>query len=380
MSLNPRMVKESFAHIEPVADKAAAYFYARLFAENPRLRPLFPAAMDGPRERLLRTLTRIVWGLDSPDDLADYLGRVGRQNRKFGVVPEHYALMGRTLLTMFGRFAGEAWTSEAKESWSTAYNTAASIMIDAAQADAADTPPWWIAEVVDHERRTPDVAVLTVRPLTHFDHVAGQYAAVQTARWPRIWRPYYIANAPRTDGLVRFHVRAMPGGWVSGSLVRHTRAGDTVLLGPPAGKLAVDPESGRDLLCVAGGAGLAPLKAIVEQVIDAGGRRAIQLVVGARSERDLYDMAELEALARAYPRLRVLPVMARSPGLLSMVPDVIGRFRVSRDPDVYVAGPPALVSKSVAVLQDLGVPTERLHYDPVDDPVDGPVDYPFDAG
>ena len=38
MSLNPRLVKESFAVIEPVADKAAAYFYGRLFAESPHLR------------------------------------------------------------------------------------------------------------------------------------------------------------------------------------------------------------------------------------------------------------------------------------------------------------------------------------------------------
>ncbi|MFC7722003.1 hypothetical protein [Nonomuraea recticatena] len=42
MSLNPRLVKESFSVIEPVADRAAAYFYGRLFAENPHLRGMFP--------------------------------------------------------------------------------------------------------------------------------------------------------------------------------------------------------------------------------------------------------------------------------------------------------------------------------------------------
>ena len=50
MSMNPRLVKESFALIEPVADKAAAYFYGRLFAENPHLRGMFPPALDVQRD------------------------------------------------------------------------------------------------------------------------------------------------------------------------------------------------------------------------------------------------------------------------------------------------------------------------------------------
>src|SRR4051794_8263987 len=61
MSLNPRLVKESFAVIEPVADKAAAYFYGRLFAQSPLLRAMFPPAMDMQRDRLFSALTRIVW-------------------------------------------------------------------------------------------------------------------------------------------------------------------------------------------------------------------------------------------------------------------------------------------------------------------------------
>ncbi|HEY7485136.1 MAG TPA: globin domain-containing protein [Streptosporangiaceae bacterium] len=369
MSLNPCVVKESFAQIEPVADKAAAYFYGRLFAENPSLRVLFPPAMDAQRERLFRALTRIVWSLDSPDTLAAYLRQLGRDHRKFGVLREHYEAIGNALLATIRKFAGDAWTPEVEEAWTVAYTTAATVMIEAADAAAADAPPWWIAEVVDHELRTPDIAVLTVRPRTPYGHVAGQYAAIQTSRWPRVWRPYSIANAPRDDGLVRFHVRALPGGWVSGALVRHTRIGDTLLLGPAAGTMAVDPESDRDLLCVAGGTGLAPLKAIVEQVADADAPRAVHLVVGARTERDLYDLAALEALADAHAWLDVIPVLSQDPGAAArqgLVPDVLGRLRDWSDHDVYLAGPPAMISKSVALLQDLGVPPDRLRHDPLD--------------
>src|SRR3954467_6347527 len=86
-SLNPRIIKESFALFEPRAEEISTYFYGRLFAENPRLRAFFPPAMDRQRERLFHALRKIVWSLDSPDTLSTFLSRLGRDHRKFGVEP-----------------------------------------------------------------------------------------------------------------------------------------------------------------------------------------------------------------------------------------------------------------------------------------------------
>src|ERR1700754_3463625 len=110
MSLNPRLVKESFSVVEPVAEQATAYFYGRLFAENPHLRGMFPPAMDVQRDRLFGGLTRIVWSLDSPDGMASYLGQLGRDHRKYGVMPEHYTAIGSALLATARRFAADVWT------------------------------------------------------------------------------------------------------------------------------------------------------------------------------------------------------------------------------------------------------------------------------
>jgi NAD(P)H-flavin reductase/hemoglobin-like flavoprotein len=371
MSLNPRIVKESFAQIEPVADKAVAYFYGRLFAENPGLRALFPPAMDVQRDRLFHALTRMVWSIDSPDTLATYLSQLGRDHRKFGVLPEHYGALGRALLATIRRFAGDAWSPEIGQAWTAAYGTAAAIMIQAAEADAANAPPWWIAEVVGHELRSPGIAVVTARPGTRLDHVAGQYVTLQTSHWPRMWRPYSIANAPRADGTLRFHIRAVPAGWVSGALVRHAKVGDKLLLGPAMGTMVLDPDSNRDLLCVAGGTGLAPLKAIVEQVVESRQRRNIHLILGARTEGELYDLAELRVLERTYPWLHVTPVLSEASGsdavhaLHGMIPDALGRFGDWADHDVYIAGPAEMIEKSVTTLQELGVPSARINHDPV---------------
>lgn len=85
------------------------------------------------------------------------------------------------------------------KSGSEAYDVVATVMIQAAE-DAAEQPPWWDADVLAHERRTMDVAVLQVRPRTRYDYLPGQSLSLETEIRPRLWRYYSPANAPaRTD-------------------------------------------------------------------------------------------------------------------------------------------------------------------------------------
>jgi NAD(P)H-flavin reductase/hemoglobin-like flavoprotein len=366
-SADPRIIKESFALFEGREEEISGYFYGRLFAENPRLRALFPPAMSHQRDRYFHAIREIVWSIDSPGTLSTFLSRLGRDHHRFGVTREHYDAMGRALLATLRKFGGDAWTAEMECAWRHAYATAATMMAEA--AEASSLPPWWTAEVVEHELRRPDIAALTVRPGSTLPYRAGQYVTVQTARWPWTWRPYSVANAPRPDGLLRFHVRALPGGWVGGTLVRHTKIGDVLLLGHAAGTMTLDPDSDRPILCIAGGTGLAPLKALVEDAIEKDLRRDIHLLVGSRTSEDLYDLPDLRALEERTPWLRVVPVVSEDPaydGLHGHVPDVLDRFPDWSRHDVYVAGPPAMIQRTVTVLDELGVPADHIHYDGID--------------
>ncbi len=366
--LNPTLVKESFAHIEPVAGKAMAYFYGRLFVANPDLRALFPLAMDRQRDRFFRALARIVWSLDCPEELTAFLQQLGRDHRRFGVTARHYPEFMDALLATVREFSGPAWSDEVAAAWDAALDLVARSMIKAADDDAKHAPSWWLAEVVGHQRRSADLAVLTVRPDQPLGYLAGQYISVQSARWPRQWRNYSIANAPRDDGTLTLHVRGIAGGLVSTALVHHTVPGDTLLLGPARGTMTVQPGSDRDLLCVAGGTGLAPIKAIIEQVAAADGP-AITLLYGARTEAGLYDLRELRELEASSPSLALVTVVSDEPGWggeQGMLPDVMRERGEWQDREVYVCGPPEMVTQTQAVLADLGVPASRLHYDEPD--------------
>ncbi|MFB4316998.1 globin domain-containing protein [Actinomadura sp. 21ATH] len=331
------------------------------------MRALFPPAMDAQRDRLFRALTKIVWSMDSPDALEGYLGRLGRDHRKLGVLPEHYPAVGDALVATLRAYGGDGWTPEAEAAWTEGYRTASELMIAGAERDAEQAPPWWIAEVVAHERRSYDLAVLTLRPGRPLPFHAGQYVSVQVSRWPRVWRPYSIANAPRPDGTLRLHVRAVPAGWVSGTLVRHTRTGDTLLLGPALGTMTLAPEAaGRDLLLIAGGTGLAPLRALAEDALAADPARRVHLMVGARTEQDLYDMADLARLAAAHPGLR-MSTLVSAPGDARATPaDALGDLPGLAEQEVYVAGPAEMIRCTVDALQRLDVPPHRIHHDPLD--------------
>jgi len=365
-------VLASFSRLESAADAAMTYFYGQLFAMEPEIAAMFPAAMDAQRRRMFRAFGKIATG---GDDLVPYLELLGRVHRKDGVRERHFEVFRRALIATLQRFCGDECDTT---TWESAFDHAASVMMKAAAADTR--PAWWIGTVTRTELRAPGIAVLTLHPDQPLSYLPGQHISVQTPHWPRQWRTYSIANAPRADGTLSLHIRAVEGGMVSHALVHHVAAGDPLVLGAPSGMMTLDVSSTRDVLCLAGGTGLAPIKAIVEALASSGAgtrsgagtggkRREIALYVGARRHRDLYDMADLRELELAYPWLQVIPAVSAEPARDAMsgtLPELAvqagwpGR-------DIYVSGPDQMIVKTIHVLRDLGAPPERIHYDLPDD-------------
>lgn len=362
-------IRHTFARVAAAGDDAAAYFYARLFVRSPGLRELFPPAMDEQRDRLFRALARIVENLSSPEDLARYLTQLGRDHRKYSVEPSMYETVGAALLATLRTFAGADFTPAAEEAWVQTYTAASALMIRAAEDDSAAAPPYWKAEVVEHEKHDHGIAVLTVAPDEPLRYEPGQHLTLQTPRWPHVWRPYSIACCPREDGLIRLHVKAVPGGWVSNALVHHTSPGDEVILGPALGTMTLGAAQHRDLLCIAGGTGLSPLKAIAEQAVRESAavrHRQIFMFYGARRREELYDLRDLWRLSDAYPGFQLTPVTSDDPafeGMQGNVGRVAARYMPHKDCEAYVAGPASMVRETVRVLKKAGIARERIHFD-----------------
>jgi len=361
-------VRETFAIVAGAGDKASGFFYGRLFACHPRLRDMFPPAMNDQRDRLVQALVRIVESLTTPAEMAAYLAQLGRDHRKYGVEPAMYEAVGDALLATLRAFAGPAFTPAAEQAWTEAYGAISALMIKAAEDASALAPAWWSGEVVANDERHRGISVLTIAPDQALPFQAGQHITVQTPRWPRVWRPYSIAGCPRDDGLIQLHVKAIPGGWVSNALVNYSGPGQMLTLGPPLGTMTLPAAGDRDLLCVAGGTGLSPVKAIIEQAVrdSAACPRQIYLFCGARRRAELYDLPDLWRLADAWQGLHVIPVTSDDPafdGVQGNVGRVAARYLPDRDCEAYVAGPPAMIRETIDLLGKAGLPQARIHCD-----------------
>jgi NAD(P)H-flavin reductase/hemoglobin-like flavoprotein len=362
-------VKDSFRRFAASPHLAMEYLYARLFTHNPELRSLFPLSMERTRARTFQMLADLIGSLDDPDAVDRLLDGLGTDHRKFGVREGHYPAFFSALLATAAQVSGPDWTADLSEAWRSALGYFAVRMKAAAAADGKAQPAWWIGEIVQHDQRTETVAVLTIRPDRPLRYQPGQYVAVQVPKWPRAWRKYSIANAPRENGLIDLHVRAVPGGMVSTALVSHCGTGDTVTLSAARGDLRAPADAERDIVCVAGGTGLAPVKAIVESIVGGtrqGKRRSITLYAGARCEDDLYDLRDLATLRLAYPALTLVPVVeSELPAPDGRLPDVVRKHPSFRDTEVYIAGPAGLISATTRALA-ARVPAERIHHDPLE--------------
>ena len=358
-------LRENFARVAMHGDEVPLFFYSDLFIRHPEVRDLFPISMAAQRGHLVDALVKIVAQVDSVNDLTAFLEGLGRDHRKFGAAAEHYDAVGASLLTTLEHFSGPAWTPDLADDWKSAYELIGSVMTAAARADEQLRPPWWRGTVVACDRRTFDVSVLSVRPEARLDYLPGQSVAIESPSRPKLWRYYSMANAPRDDGLLEFHIRLIDGGAVSMALTSSTIADTELRLGPPVGALTLGSlPAGRDLLLVAGSTGLAPLKAILEQVTALPQPPQVHLFFGARTADGLYDLDSLEKMAAQHAWLTITPAVpgeSRFAGETGSLPDVVARHGDWSSRDAYLAGPTEMVKEAVARLAAAGMAQEQIH-------------------
>lgn len=139
MSLNVELLEQSFELVKPEADRLMDSFYNNLFTDYPAAKPLFTHTdMDKQKQQLKGALVMVVNNLRNPDVLTKSLQGLGARHVKYGALPEHYPLVGNSLLKSLGQHAGSAWTPEVKEAWVNAYGAITELMLDGADYNSQD--------------------------------------------------------------------------------------------------------------------------------------------------------------------------------------------------------------------------------------------------
>jgi len=116
------LVKRSwsvFQKIDPVI--VADVFYAKLFADSPSLRHMFPADMSAQYIKLVDMINMIIVRLEHPSKLLGEVREMAKRHTGYGVKARHYDLVGRALLWTLEKGLGSDWTIDMQDAWKQCY-------------------------------------------------------------------------------------------------------------------------------------------------------------------------------------------------------------------------------------------------------------------
>ena len=362
-------------------DTFARNVFTKMFALNPALRDLFPAQMTETREAFYHVIDHVLEVVPSDTghaDLVEFLAQLGRDHRKYGVELDHYAAMFGALMAEFGDVMGSFWDDDTQQTVAQAMMLTTGVMRGAAQTAAQ--PARWTGEVVEKFRITRDISVVRLTAHEPLTFSAGQFVEVQIPQWPRIWRNLSPAIPPNPDGDLEFHVRAISGGSVSTSIARETAIGDVWTFAQSHGTLGVDYD--RPVLMVAGGTGLAPLRALLIEMSKRADAPKAHIFYGMRHPGELYDLPVLRRIASTNPWLTITAVSESNtdPWWLTArtTPEDLGiEHRIGRlddvvstpgrwnDRQVLIAGPAPMIASTRTQLIRAGVAESSITHDPV---------------
>nr|WP_296773249.1 globin domain-containing protein [Rhodococcus sp. (in: high G+C Gram-positive bacteria)] len=379
------LVRAGFKSVLATEDgpaQLARSFYAQLFVENPDFRAFFPASMDQQRDHFVRALAYVFDNLDKDERVEPFLRQLGRDHRKHGVDGSHFRAGSTALIAAFRNFVGnEVWTDEVEVAW---HETLALITDNmAVAADSDELPPFWGATIVEHQRALDDLAIIRLQLDEGIHYFPGQYVSVQIPQRPKLWRYLSPAIPCNAQGEIEFHVRRVSGGWVSPAMVTESAVGDRWAVSPPLGGLQVDRNIPEDVLMIAGGTGLAPLRAQIMDMARRSRNPRVHLFMSGTYPRDLYDAHTLWQLSLSNPWLTVVPVTEEyedpwwhsgpTPELPSgmhhqlhgSIGKVVTQFGSWADRQIQISGSPSMVRTTLYALRKVGTPMTHVQHDPL---------------
>jgi CDP-4-dehydro-6-deoxyglucose reductase len=237
------------------------------------------------------------------------------------------------------------------------------------------------ARVVEKTVLTENVVRLRLRlpAAQRLQFLAGQYVDMLLDGGRR--RAFSIASCPSLENEIELHIRHVEGGDFTGHVFTELQERDILRFEGPLGNFFVrNDQPDRPMIMMGGGTGFAPLKSMIENLLDHGDRREIHLYWGARSRAELY----LDELPRRWAREHEHIHYRRA---LSEDQDVAGggafhglvhEAVISDHPDlaefdVYMSGPPAMIEAAKKAFALHGLPSDRLFYDSFEFGLDVPV-------
>ena len=229
----------------------------------------------------------------------------------------------------------------------------------------------FVTKVVKIEDLTYDIKLVElelINPKT-MEFKPGQYAQLKVPGIDII-RAYSIASNPRKTTNIEFIVRMVPGGQATTFVHKAVETGDKVIVTGPYGNFYLQEDSDKEIICIAGGSGKAPIRSILSYLKDQGMPRKVRYFFGARSVKDLYYTEEFRALEKEFKNFEYIPALSDPDpddnweGATGLITDVLDRMVGDMsDKEAYLCGSPGMIEACLKVLRKHDLKEENIFYD-----------------
>ena len=201
------------------------------------------------------------------------------------------------------------------------------------------------------------------------DFKPGQYVQLKVPGI-EIERAYSIASNPKDKNIIELIVRMVPHGEATTFVHRALEVGDKVYITGPFGDFYLREETNREMICIAGGSGKAPIRSILMYLKDRGMKRKVKYFFGARTKKDLYYTEEFKKLQEEFPNFEYIPALSEPlpedewDGEVGLITDVVDRFTGDlSDAEAYLCGSPGMINACLKVLGKHNIKDENIFYD-----------------
>lgn len=230
-----------------------------------------------------------------------------------------------------------------------------------------------VAEVRDETPTVKHVRLEMIEP-TDIEFEAGQYAQILVPGFEE-YRAYSIASPPsmaREENALQFTIKLVPGGLCTSWVHFAMEEGDIVTFTGPYGHFYLDEDSDREIILIGGGAGMAPMRGILERLDELGMPRPTRYYFGARNSDELYYGDRFAELEEKYDNFEYIPALSDPTpedkknweGPTGFVTDVLDEREGSlENAESYLCGPPPMLDAAEVILTDHGMPEEKVMFD-----------------
>lgn len=184
------------------------------------------------------------------------------------------------------------------------------------------------------------------------------------------FRAYSIASSPYVRDSIDLIVRLVPGGLCSSYVHRALEKGDRVIFTGSFGDFYLQEESTKDIIAIAGGCGMAPIRSILHFLTESGLKRRFYYLFGACTTRDLFFTEELRSIEKKYPNFKYIPALSepkphdRWEGEVGLITEVAEKYIDEKtQKEAYLCGPPPMIDAAMRVLTRKGIKKEDIYYD-----------------